>query len=102
MFNTYLFNAVHGSNEMSEPTVISGSPPIVRTIPIFVGGLVHNIHENGVLRNLRGVWSRDRFTNTGNIPVYFKRNSDCRGWYLYERSALFSCYLPKCFSSIKF
>ena len=53
MFNTYLFNIVHGRNEMSESTVIGGSPPIVN--PIFVGSLLHNIHENGVFCNLRGV-----------------------------------------------
>ena len=93
MFNTYLFSAVHGSNEMSEPTVISGSPPIVRTIPIFVGSLVHDIHENGVLRNLRGVGGRNRFANTGNIPVHFKGNCDCRRWNLYKIA--WFCYIYK-------
>ena len=84
MFNTHLFSTVHGSNEMSVSTVISGSPPIVRAILIFVGGLVHNVHENSVLRNLRGVGSRNRFANTGNIPVHFKGNCDRRGWNLYK------------------
>ena len=55
MFNTHLFSTVHGRNEMPESTVISGGPPIVRAISVFVGSLVHNVHENGVLRNLRGV-----------------------------------------------
>ena len=95
MMNTYLFSTVHGSNEMSEPTVIGWSPPVVRTICIFVGGLVHNVHQHGALCNLRGVWSRNRFTNDGNIPVYFKRNCDCRGRYLYERSCL--CYCTRFF-----
>ena len=80
----YLFGTVHGSDEMSESPVISGSPAIVRAIPIFVGGLVHNVHESGALRNLRGVWSRNRFANTGNIPVHFKGNCDCRGSNLYK------------------
>ena len=84
MFNTYLFSTIHGSNEMSQATEISGSPPVVRTICIFVGGLVHDVHENGAIRNLRGVRSRNRFANTGDIPVHFKGNCDCRGRYLYE------------------
>lgn len=86
MLNTYLFNTVHGSDEMSEPTVINGSPLIVRTFGIFIGGLVHNVHENGAIRNLGGVRSRNRFANTGNIPVHFKGNCDCRGRYLYKIS----------------
>lgn len=90
MLNTYLFNAVHGSDGMSEPTVISGSPLIVRTISIFVGGLVQNVHENSAIRNLGAIRSRNRFANTGNIPVNFKGNRDCRGRYLYEIACF--CY----------
>ena len=86
MFNTYLFSTVHGSNEMSQSTEISGSPLVVRTFCIFIGGLVHDVHENGAISNLRGVRRRNRFANTGDIPVYFKGNCDCRGWCLCERS----------------
>ena len=86
MLDTYLLSTVHGSNGMSQPTEISGSPPVVRTIFIFISGLVHDVQENGAIRNLRGVRSRNRFANTGDIPIDFKGNCDCRGRYLYEWS----------------
>ena len=86
MFNAYLFSTVDGSNGTCQSTEISGSPLVVRTICIFIGGLDHDVLENGVIRNLRGVRSRNRFANTGEIPVHFKGNCDCRGRYLCERS----------------
>ena len=67
---------------MSKPTVVSRSVFIVRTIGFFIGGFVHNVHENGAISNLGGVWSRNRFANTCDIPVLFNGNCDCKRRYL--------------------
>ena len=83
MFNTHLFNSVHGSDEMPEATVVSRSVFIERTSGIFVGSLIHNVHENGAIFNHGGVRSRNRFADTSNIPVNFNGNCDRRGRYLY-------------------
>lgn len=93
MLNTHLSSTVHGSDEMSEPTVVGGSVSVVRTIFIFIGGFVHHVNKNGAIGNLGCVWSRDWFADTGHIPVLFNGNCDCGRRYLYvDMKYQFLCY----------
>ena len=82
ILNTHLHNTVHRSDVMSLSTVVRGRVFIKRTCTVFIGRFVQNFHKNGAFRNLGGVRSGDRFANTGNIPVKFNGNSDCRSRYL--------------------
>ena len=64
--------------------MVGGSVLIERTVGVFIGGLVKNIHKKSTFGDLNGVEIRDWewLSNAGDIPLYSNGNCDGRGWHL--------------------